>query len=116
MILDPDRVVFQRAVGVELEMIMVVIGVAVVLVHEILAEDMVGERVALFLVVIVGHSRRAPSNSAIDRIGWAVLSHGRFARVKTPVVRDRSRLLAQHGSAVIPGRAEGANPESSNHR
>jgi hypothetical protein len=31
-----------------------------VLVHEILAEDMVGERVALFVVVIVGHSRRAP--------------------------------------------------------
>src|SRR6476619_6153485 len=50
-------------------MIMVVIGVAVVLVHEILAEDMVGERMALFLVVIVGHSRRAPSNS-VNRSHW----------------------------------------------
>src|SRR4051812_33245780 len=45
-------------------MIMVVIGVAVVLVHEILAEDMVGERVALFLVVIVGHSNLLPGTPA----------------------------------------------------
>jgi hypothetical protein len=35
--------------------------------HEILAEDMVGERVALFLVVIVGHSRRAPCNMRVGR-------------------------------------------------
>src|SRR4051812_11614541 len=46
---------------------MVVIGVAVVLVHEILAEDMVGQRMALFLVVIVGHSRRAPRYIAAGR-------------------------------------------------
>ena len=48
-------------------MIVVVIGVAVVRMHEILAEDMVGERVALFLVVIVGHSRRAPRNISVGR-------------------------------------------------
>jgi C4-dicarboxylate transporter len=39
-------------------MIVVVIGVAVVLVHEILAQDVIGERVARLLVVIVslGHA------------------------------------------------------------
>jgi hypothetical protein len=36
-----------------------------VLMHEILAEDMVGERVALLFVVIVGHSRRAPCNISV---------------------------------------------------
>ena len=86
VVLDPDRVVFERAVGVELEMIVVVIGVAVVLVHEILAEDMVGERVALFLVVIVGHSRRAPRN--ISR--WSPcrsLSHAADAKSGEPQAR-----------------------------
>ena len=48
-------------------MIVVVVGVAVVLVHEILAEDMVGERVALLFVVIVGHSRPAPCNISVGR-------------------------------------------------
>jgi hypothetical protein len=55
MVLDPDRVVFQPFVGVELEMVMVVIGVAIMLVHDILAEQMVGERVAALL--IVSHSK-----------------------------------------------------------
>jgi hypothetical protein len=65
-------------------MIMVVVGVAVVLVHEILAEDMVGEGMGLLLVLFVGlgHSNLL--------IAWrharaaAVLWHVGFTAVKTP--------------------------------
>jgi hypothetical protein len=53
VVLDPDRVVFEPLIDVEVEMIVVVIGIAVVLVHEVAAQQMVGERVALVLVVWV---------------------------------------------------------------
>jgi hypothetical protein len=53
VVLDPDRVVFQPLVDVDVEMIVVVIGVAVVLVHEIPAEQVVGER--MLLVVVISH-------------------------------------------------------------
>ena len=59
MVLDPDRVVFQLLVDVEVEMVVVMVGVAVVLVHEIPAEQVVGQGMALRLVVLVvgiGHS------------------------------------------------------------
>ena len=57
VVLHPDRIFFQRPVGVEFEVIVVVIGVAVVLVHEILAEQVVGDRVALLLLVVgIRHS------------------------------------------------------------
>ena len=58
VVLDPDRVVFQPLVRVEVEVIVVVIGIAVVGVDEVLAEEMVGERVRRFLVVGIGHSAR----------------------------------------------------------
>jgi hypothetical protein len=45
MVLDPDRVVFQALIDIQLEMIVVVIGVAVVLMDEIAAEEMIGQRV-----------------------------------------------------------------------
>ena len=62
MVLNPDRVVFQTLVRVELEMIVVVIGVAIVLVHEIPAEQVVREGVlaARLLVVRIGHRPAAP--------------------------------------------------------
>jgi len=40
---------------VEVEMIVIVIRIALVVVHEILTQQMVGERVALLLVVRIGH-------------------------------------------------------------
>jgi hypothetical protein len=42
---NPDGIFFDRPI-VKLEMIVVVVGVAVVLVHDILAQPMVGEGVA----------------------------------------------------------------------
>ena len=64
MVLDPDRIVFQPLVGVEIEMIVVVVGIVVVLMHEIPAEEMVRQGVlaALFLVVRIGHRPAAPSS------------------------------------------------------
>jgi hypothetical protein len=47
-------------------MIVVVIGVAVVLVHEVLAEHVVGERVGRLLVVVVGHASLVPA-AAVGR-------------------------------------------------
>ena len=82
MILNPDRVLFQPLVAVELEMIMIVIGVAVVLVHDILAEQMVGDGVTGF--AILGHSnplRRRNARICRMRAPLA-LSHGAFALVK----------------------------------
>ena len=73
MVLHPDRVVLEPLVGVELEMIVVVIGVAVVLVHEILAEQMVGERMALlgFLASAILRSLPARRRSAALAPGLA---------------------------------------------
>src|SRR5262245_40318083 len=79
MVLDPDRVLFQTLVAVELEMIMVVIGVAVVFVYGILAEQVIGDRVAA--LAILGHSNllpAAPQRSHVPRahapcvIAWRV--------------------------------------------
>ena len=46
VILDPDRIAFERPLVAELEMIVVVIGIAGVIVREALAKRVVGERVA----------------------------------------------------------------------
>ncbi len=62
VVLDPDRIFFQLFVEIDLEMIVVVIGIAVVLMHEIPAKQMVGQRVvrflvvSVFLIVLFGHS------------------------------------------------------------
>src|SRR3954452_8037259 len=87
-------------------MIMVVIGVAVVLVHDILAEDMVGERVALFIVVIVGHSEPLHATPARSHRPRRVIAR------RICQGQNAGRPRARHRSAVIPGRAEGASPES----
>ncbi len=62
MVLDPDRVVFQPLVRVELEMVVIVVGVAIVLMHEIPAEQVIRESVlaAGLLVVRIGHRPAAP--------------------------------------------------------
>ena len=64
-------------------MIVVVIGVALVLVHEILAEEMVGERVALLLVLSHSNLLLATRNACIRRM---LLWHGQFAAVKMQVI------------------------------
>ena len=58
VVLHPDRVLLERLVGIEIEMVVIVVGVAVVVVHEVLAEQMVGERMRLLAVVGVGHRSR----------------------------------------------------------
>ena len=83
VVLDPDRVVLQPLVDVEIEMIVVVIGVAVVLVHEILAEQMVGQAMAGLGIVGVGHSKVLPARRGV-RGPCAGLWHDRFATVKMP--------------------------------
>ena len=57
MVLQPDRVLLERAVLVELEMVVVVVGILVVLVDDVLAVEMVGEVVPplWFLVLGIGH-------------------------------------------------------------
>src|SRR5262245_13822121 len=57
VILQPDGILFQRAVIIELEMVVVVIGVLVVLVYDVFAIEMVGEAVSclLFLILGIGH-------------------------------------------------------------
>ena len=54
VVLDPDRILLQRTLVAELEMIVIVIGIAIVIVHEVLTEQVIGEGVAL-LVVRTGH-------------------------------------------------------------
>jgi hypothetical protein len=88
VVLDPDRVLFQWGVVVELEVIVVVIGVAVVLVHEILAQDVIGERVARLFVIIVGLGHANVLRQPRSARSGAVLWHGRFAAVKTPAGSD----------------------------
>ncbi len=58
VVLDPDRVLVERLVGIEIEMVVVVIGIAVMVVHDVLAEQVVGERMRLLAVVGVGHRSR----------------------------------------------------------
>src|ERR1700704_334843 len=60
MVLQPDRILLDRAIVVELEMIVIVIGDALVLVGEVFAERMVGERMSaavglVFFVLGVRH-------------------------------------------------------------
>src|SRR4029450_9374723 len=61
-------------VGIELEMVVVVICVAVMIMHDILAEQMVGERMAALL--IVGHQtcslHRRRRALCLAVIAWAI--------------------------------------------
>ena len=60
VVLQPDRVLLQRLVGVELEMVVVVVGIAVVVVHDVLAEQVVGERMRLLVCRRCRPSKPAP--------------------------------------------------------
>ncbi len=60
MVLDPDRIVFQALVRIELEMVVIVIGVVAVLMHEILAEQVVASSGVLAARLVLS------SASAID--------------------------------------------------
>jgi hypothetical protein len=65
-------------------MVVVVIGVAVMLVHDVLAEQMVRERVAAFL--IVGHSNVPPCGALHGAVPDGRLWHGASSSVKMPAV------------------------------
>ena len=82
---DPDRIFFQRPVVIEIEMIVVVIGVVVVLMHDVLrrADDR-SELCRRLLVVGIGHRRSAPSFSA-TRTGLPLMP-----RKRASSARDRA--------------------------
>jgi hypothetical protein len=65
VVLQPDRVLLDRAVVVELEVVVVVVGVFIVLVHHIGAEQMVLQAVPGLVVVVVGisHCKFAPDGT-----------------------------------------------------
>ena len=107
------------SVGVEVEMIVVVIGVAVVLVHEILAEQMVGERVALFLVVVVRHSSLFLARQAAPCYRTAVSpwSKGKSfegdRRKRRPLPRATTGSALPFPSLTEPGRPVTLRPPNS---
>jgi hypothetical protein len=59
VILQPDRILLEGPVVVELEMVVVVVGILVVLVNDVLAVKMVVKAVSSlwFLVVGIGHQQ-----------------------------------------------------------
>ena len=83
MVLDPDWVFFQPLVGIDLKMIMVVIGLAVVRVRHVLPEQMVGERMTALR--ILGHSNMLfPARRCAHRhMHLHRLSHGPSSMVKS---------------------------------
>src|ERR1700736_5291590 len=85
MVLQPDRILLERTVVVELEMIVIVISDALVLVGEIRAQGMVGERMAgavglVILVLGVRHqtlsSKQIPHRERPDRHSAGRTTHG----------------------------------------
>src|SRR5262245_33554690 len=85
MVLDPDGVFFQPLVGIDLEMIMVVIGFPVMRVRHVLAEHMVGERVIALLVL--GHGNMFFQPAGEHRyLHLHPLSHGASRMVKRRAV------------------------------
>ena len=67
---DPDRILLERpVVGVELEMIVIVVGILVVLVHDILAEEVVGEVVSRLFLLGIGHQLILPSQQGSPPLG-----------------------------------------------
>jgi hypothetical protein len=60
MILHPDRVLLDRAVVVELEMVVVVVGIFVVVVDDVLAIEMVGQVMSGPGFLVVGIPSSAP--------------------------------------------------------
>src|SRR5262249_26718622 len=116
MVLDPDRVLFQPLVAVELEMIMVVIGVAVVFVYGVLAEQMIGDRVAA--LAILGHSNllpAAPQRSHVPRahalcyrmarLRWSKRKPLEIARRRTAARKRMRGYVPARASLTEPGRA-----------
>jgi hypothetical protein len=63
VVLHPDRVLLERAVFVELEMVVVVVGIFVMLVHDVLAEEMVGKIMSGLLVLGFSHQFALPYGS-----------------------------------------------------
>src|SRR5262245_39323026 len=116
MVLDPDRVLFQPLVAVELEMIVVVIGVAVVLVHDVLAEQVIGDRMAAF--AILGHSSlllaapqrsHAPRARALcyrtARLRWSKRGPLEIARRSDRGPQAHKSNVPARASLTEPGRA-----------
>src|SRR5262249_52638647 len=60
VILQPDRILLQRPVVIELEMIVIVIGVLVVLVDDVLAIEVVVKAVSPLWFLVVGISHQQP--------------------------------------------------------
>src|SRR5262249_54697095 len=107
MVLDPDRVLFQPLVAVELEMIMVLIGVALVPVHDVLAEQVIGDRMAAF--AILGHSSlllAAPQRSHGPRARPRYrTAHLRWSKRKPLEIARRRNRSPRAREGNVPARA-----------
>jgi hypothetical protein len=76
VILQPDRVLLDRAVFVELEMVVVVVGDTLVIVGEILAIDMIGKRMPAFVLFVVGIRHQVCSRGLSPRCAANRLAAG----------------------------------------
>jgi hypothetical protein len=100
MILDPDRIVFQRRIVVEIEMVMIMIGIAVMHMRKVLAENVIGEPVALpWLAVILGFffSRHPTPSSLVFGISSPT---GRTAMIR-PQIALRSQPCDNERNASV---------------
>src|SRR5215472_2590253 len=83
VVLQPDRVLLDRAIVVELEMVVVVIGHALVLVAEIVAQEMIGKRMAgggirIGLVVLSIRHRAFSSTLTVTALARAATRQARY--------------------------------------
>src|SRR5262245_54340291 len=116
MVLQPDRVLLDGPVVVELEMVVIVVGVLVVLVDDILAIEMVGKAVShlWFLVFGISHQQSLlmPSLATSNVPTGNPVRHGQaqFGR-KWPDRLARWRLARWRlGRSVSPFNKIGASP------
>src|SRR5262249_46770765 len=89
VILQPDGILFQRAIVIELEVVVVVIRVLVVLVHDVFAIEMVGEAVSglLFLILGIGHLNLLLNGSYLCPAGGRTV----LRKAERPIRHSRQR-------------------------
>ncbi len=99
MILEPDRVLLDRTLIAKFEMVVVVIGIAIVVMHKILAEKMVGQRV--FRLLLVRHCSCLLLSARWRSTPAAMLWHVQFRCVKVgwvePLGETQQRRISYLG-------------------
>src|ERR1700704_3493384 len=105
MVLQPDRILLDRAIVVELEMIVIVIGDALVLVGEVFAERVVGERMSAtvgLVFFVLGVRHQALSSNTLCGLSLPRLR----TASRQAVIRhaERSEMVAKRAERVTSGR------------